>query len=76
MMLKVMKVFQLTGKLPSDKGLQVLKDVLSYAHFQFIRSKISFKERKKKFNINLTLPSQREIAAVAAATYTVKYKTI
>lgn len=38
------KGFQLTGKLSPDEGLQVQKDVLSYAHFQLIRGKISFKK--------------------------------
>lgn len=33
-----------TSKLSFDKGLQVLKDVLSYTHFQFIWSKIDYKE--------------------------------
>lgn len=42
------KGFQLTGKLSPDKGLQVQKDVLSYAHFQLVRGKVSFKKTFQK----------------------------
>lgn len=42
--------FQLTGKLSPNEGLQVQKDVLSYAHFQLIRCKIILKKNKRKKN--------------------------
>lgn len=74
------KGFQLTGKLSPDKGLQVQKDVLSYAHFQLIRGKISFKKtfRKKKISIQLTIKAQVEIRDTSGnmnTTQTLTYKS-
>lgn len=45
---EIVKVDHFTSKLSFDKGLQVLKDVLSYTHFQFIWSKIDYKENRLK----------------------------
>lgn len=40
---KSMMADKLTSKVSSDKGLQVLEDVLSYTHFQVIGCKIGYK---------------------------------
>lgn len=47
--IKIVKVdVYSTSKLSLDKSLQVLEDVLSYTHFQFIWSKIDYKENRPK----------------------------
>lgn len=72
--------FKLTRKLSPDEGLQVQEDVLSYAHFQLIRRKISFKKKikKLKFSMSFILQAQMKIRNVAGnmnTTYVLVQKT-